>query len=149
MRRILGGFGVEERPPGTGPGDGADGGSVESVVVTSPPPDTAPSEFFLRDLPLFLDHLAVEKGLAENSLEAYRRDLTAFGRHLDEEGALGRRRRTGGPRPVVRAAPFRRGLAPVDRPGDLGPAGLLPVPLLRRRGFRPTRPRASRTPAGG
>jgi integrase/recombinase XerD len=49
-------------------------------------PEPAPSEFFLRDLPLFLDHLAVEKGLAENSLAAYRRDLSAFGRHLDEEG---------------------------------------------------------------
>ena len=50
------------------------------------PTETRPSEFFLRDLPLFLDHLAVEKGLARNSLEAYRRDLTAFGRHLDAEG---------------------------------------------------------------
>ena len=49
-------------------------------------PEGALSEFFLRDLPLYLDHLSVEKGLAVNSLEAYRRDLTAFGRHLDEEG---------------------------------------------------------------
>ena len=48
--------------------------------------EAPPSEFFLRDLPLFLDHLAVEKGLAENSLVAYRRDLADFGRHLDEEG---------------------------------------------------------------
>jgi integrase/recombinase XerD len=54
--------------------------------VEASPTETRPSEFFLRDLPLYLDHLAVEKGLARNSLEAYRRDLTAFGRHLDEEG---------------------------------------------------------------
>ena len=50
------------------------------------PTEAPPSEFFLRDLPLYLDHLAVEKGLARNSLEAYRRDLTTFGRHLDEAG---------------------------------------------------------------
>ena len=50
------------------------------------PTETRPSEFFLRELPLYLDHLAVEKGLARNSLEAYGRDLTAFGRHLDAEG---------------------------------------------------------------
>lgn len=49
-------------------------------------PEETPSEFFLRELPLYLDHLAVEKGLAVNSMEAYRRDLAAFGRHLDEEG---------------------------------------------------------------
>ena len=54
--------------------------------MESSPTETRPSEFFLRDLPLYLDHLAVEKGLARNSLEAYRRDLAAFGRHLDSEG---------------------------------------------------------------
>lgn len=87
----------------------------------TPPP---PSEFFLRDLPLFLDHLSVEKGLAENSLEAYRRDLTAFGRYLDEEGLsaseVGKEdlvrwfglRRSGGasPRSIARATSALRGL---------------------------------------
>lgn len=84
----------------------------------------APSEFFLRDLPLFLDHLAVEKGLAENSLQAYRRDLTAFGRHLEEEGLsagdvgreelvrwFGLRRSDGAsPRSIARATSALRGL---------------------------------------
>jgi integrase/recombinase XerD len=91
--------------------------------VVSSPSEPAPSEFFLRDLPLFLDHLAVEKGLAENSLEAYRRDLTAFGRHLDEEGLsvngvgredivrwFGLRRSDGAsPRSIARATSALRG----------------------------------------
>jgi integrase/recombinase XerD len=92
--------------------------------VDSPLTKDAPSEFFLRDLPLFLDHLAVEKGLAENSLQAYRRDLTAFGRHLDEEGLsagdvgredlvrwFGLRRSEGAsPRSIARATSALRGL---------------------------------------
>lgn len=83
----------------------------------------APSDFFLRELPLFLDHLAVEKGLAANSLEAYRRDLAAFGRHLDEEGLsvadvgreelvrwFGLRRSEGAsPRSIARATSALRG----------------------------------------
>jgi integrase/recombinase XerD len=36
-------------------------------------------------LPLFLDYLAVEKGLAKNSLSAYRTDLTRFGKWLEEQ----------------------------------------------------------------
>lgn len=34
----------------------------------------------------FLDYLAVEKGLAEHSLAAYRRDLSLYGTYLDLEG---------------------------------------------------------------
>ena len=53
--------------------------------LTGNPPTRAPAgDFFVRHLPLFLDYLAVEKGLAKNSLEAYRRDLSAFGTHLAE-----------------------------------------------------------------
>ena len=43
--------------------------------------------FLARHLPLYLDFLAVEKGLAERSLEAYRGDLERFGVFL---AALGR-----------------------------------------------------------
>ena len=85
--------------------------------------EAPPSEFFLRDLPLFLDHLAVEKGLAENSLVAYRRDLADFGRHLDEEGLSAggvgrddlvrwfglRRSRGASPRSIARATSALRG----------------------------------------
>ncbi len=85
---------------------------------------SAPSEFFLRDLPLFLDYLSVEKGLAANSLAAYRRDLEAFGRHLDGECLsaadvgrddlvrwFGLRRSEGAsPRSIARATSALRGL---------------------------------------
>ncbi|MEO8036998.1 MAG: site-specific tyrosine recombinase XerD [Acidobacteriota bacterium] len=40
--------------------------------------------FFVTYLPIFLDYLAVEKGLAKNSLSAYRIDLRHFGHHLGE-----------------------------------------------------------------
>ena len=92
--------------------------------MEAPRPEPAPSEFFLRDLPLFLDHLSVEKGLAENSLAAYRRDLGAFGRHLDAAGLsaadvaredlvrwFGLRRSQGAsPRSLARATSALRGL---------------------------------------
>ena len=42
------------------------------------------SAFLERHLPLYLDYVSVEKGLAKNSLEAYRRDLTRFGAFLEE-----------------------------------------------------------------
>lgn len=38
---------------------------------------------FSREAGNFLDHLRVERGLAENSISAYRRDLNRFGRFLD------------------------------------------------------------------
>ncbi|HXG57901.1 MAG TPA: site-specific tyrosine recombinase XerD [Thermoanaerobaculia bacterium] len=38
--------------------------------------------FFVTYLPMFLDYLAVEKGLAKNSLAAYRSDLRHFGHWL-------------------------------------------------------------------
>ncbi len=51
--------------------------------LTANSPTRPPAgDFFVRHLPLFLDYLAVEKGLAKNSLEAYCRDLSAFGEHL-------------------------------------------------------------------
>lgn len=43
-------------------------------------------DFLARHLPLFLDYLSVEKGLADNSLSAYRSDLEGFGAFLDSHG---------------------------------------------------------------
>jgi len=41
--------------------------------------------YFVTYLPIFLDYLAVEKGLAKNSLAAYRNDLRHFGHWLGEQ----------------------------------------------------------------
>ena len=42
--------------------------------------------FFTTWLPMFLDYLSVEKGLAPNSLSAYRTDLKRFGSWLEDQG---------------------------------------------------------------
>src|SRR5687768_6669981 len=42
------------------------------------------SAFFVTYLPIFLDYLAVEKGLARNSLSAYSVDLRHFGHYLND-----------------------------------------------------------------
>src|SRR5436305_14116889 len=46
-------------------------------------PDRGP--YFVTYLPIFLDFLTVEKGLAKNSLSAYRTDLRNFGRYLADQ----------------------------------------------------------------
>jgi integrase/recombinase XerD len=43
------------------------------------------SPFFVTYLPIFLDYLAVEKGLARNSLSAYSSDLRHFGHWLADQ----------------------------------------------------------------
>jgi integrase/recombinase XerD len=43
-------------------------------------------EFLERHLPTYLDHLAVERGLSPASVKAYRTDLEAFGRWLQQSG---------------------------------------------------------------
>lgn len=43
------------------------------------------SAYFLTYLPIFLDYLAVEKGLAKNSLAAYQSDLRHFGHWLGDQ----------------------------------------------------------------
>ncbi|MGZ8829632.1 MAG: site-specific integrase, partial [Thermoanaerobaculia bacterium] len=42
------------------------------------------SGFFVTWLPIYLDYLTVEKGLAKNSLTSYGTDLRRFGAFLDE-----------------------------------------------------------------
>lgn len=44
--------------------------------------EPARSEFLVRQLPTFLDHLSVERGLSAASVAAYGSDLSAFGRFL-------------------------------------------------------------------
>src|SRR5687768_18519308 len=45
--------------------------------------DTGP--FFVTYLPIFPDYLAIEKGLAKNSLSAYATDLRHFGHYLKDQ----------------------------------------------------------------
>ena len=46
------------------------------------PEKSEKTAFFVTYLPIFLDYLSVEKGLARNSLAAYRADLRHFGHYL-------------------------------------------------------------------
>ena len=80
--------------------------------------------FLERHLPLFLDYLSAEKGLAPNTLEAYRRDLAGFGGFLAQKSVdagkvsrgdvvayLGARRAEGmSPRTLARETSALRGL---------------------------------------
>ena len=49
------------------------------------PEKSEKTQFFVTYLPIFLDYLAVEKGLAKNSLAAYGRDLRHFGHWLADQ----------------------------------------------------------------
>src|SRR5262249_54861407 len=87
--------GEEERPRSDGRGDprrrarirARHGGSAigrtapRARVAAPAAPDWAD-----RHIPAYLDHLAVERGLARASVEAYRRDLTAFAAWLVGSG---------------------------------------------------------------
>ena len=53
-----------------------------SESVEKAPAKRRTGELFVKFLPLYLDYLSVEKGLAENSLTAYRTDLEGFGDFL-------------------------------------------------------------------
>jgi integrase/recombinase XerD len=93
-------------------------------VSTGSPTKTPAGVFFQKHLPLFLDYLSAEKGLSSNTLEAYRRDLAAFGKHLassrtdpsrvtrgDIVAYLGVRRAEGmSPRTLARLTSALRGL---------------------------------------
>jgi len=53
---------------------------------TTDPDKAETSAFFTTYLPVYLDYLTVEKGLAPNSLRAYTSDLRHFGHSLAERG---------------------------------------------------------------
>ena len=48
-------------------------------------PMPSDSPFFTTWLPIYLDYLTVEKGLAKNSLSSYATDLRRFGKYLEEQ----------------------------------------------------------------
>lgn len=52
---------------------------------TNDPEKKETGPYFLTYLPIFLDYLAVEKGLARNSLSAYQTDLRHFGHWLNDQ----------------------------------------------------------------
>jgi integrase/recombinase XerD len=49
-------------------------------------PDSRRASLLARSVALYLDHLAVERGLAANSLAAYRRDLTRYVAYSEDRG---------------------------------------------------------------
>ena len=51
--------------------------------IASDKPEKTP--FFVTYLPVYLDYLTVEKGLAKNSLSSYAADLRHFGHHLADK----------------------------------------------------------------
>ncbi len=99
----------------------------------------------------YLAHLAVERGLAANTLASYRRDLRRYLEHLRARGRL-RLDEVG--EADVRGLPRRaaRGRRRTSRPrGRLGRPRRLrrprPAPLRAARGGHPARPRPRRTTA--
>jgi integrase/recombinase XerD len=57
---------------------------------TASRPAARSGDFFDRELPTYLDHLGVERGLSPASVASYRADLTAFGRWLGRRGLTSR-----------------------------------------------------------
>jgi len=111
---------------------------------------SVPSPPWLRLVELYLDHLAVERGLAGNTVDSYRRDLARLGRGLADDGVeLARARPTDlaaqvrrlrheglSPRSISRAVSAARGfyaylVAEGERSDD--PAAELDSPKLLQR----------------
>src|SRR2546426_5570420 len=62
------------------------GMSASPSAATPSSESTAPSAALIRQAEQFLDHLAVERGVAPNTVAAYRRDLRLYLRHLASRG---------------------------------------------------------------
>src|SRR5437899_1866450 len=58
------------------------GMSASPSAATPSSESTAPSAALIRQAERFLDHLAVERGAAPNTVAAYRRDLRLYLAHL-------------------------------------------------------------------
>jgi integrase/recombinase XerD len=114
------------------------------------PPKPAPEPPWRRLVDRYLDHLAVERGLASNSVTSYRRDLLRLGTALEQEGQdlltakptdlsaqVRRMRREGlSPRSIARAISAARGfyahrVGEGEREDD--PAADLSAPKLLQR----------------
>lgn len=57
-----------------------------AAPASEPSSDAAIPAPFARALRAYLDHLAIERNLSDNTVAAYRRDLTAYGAFLAERG---------------------------------------------------------------
>ena len=92
--------GTEPPNPGAGNASDARPSDARTANATTPktttgnsaPPDTRPAPQLTAQLQVYLEHLTVERGLAANSLAAYRRDLSRYlgfliatGRHRPDE----------------------------------------------------------------
>jgi integrase/recombinase XerD len=62
----------------------ASAGPAEGLVVTAPP--VSPARAVDRGITDYLQHMGVERGLAANTLAAYRRDLARYSRYLAAAG---------------------------------------------------------------
>ena len=132
-----------ERPGPARRGDPPDRAELRSgrggprVRRAAPSPSARASRFLDRELPTYLDHLAVERGLSAATVAAYRADLEGFGRFLAEPRERGRSRLAPRPRPVSVFAETERPRRALGLARALGGPRLLRVrrspPRLRRR----------------
>jgi integrase/recombinase XerD len=62
--------------------------SAEAAAPETAPPSVPPQTPLDRAVKAYLQHMGVERGLAANTLSAYRRDLARYSRYLTAQGCL-------------------------------------------------------------